>query len=133
MPESMTNSRCRSKVASVSLSKPTVPTLQTKSLAFRAGRPAGRFVLQGKSEALAVLEPLTPSSAVTSDIEAYLEAYRMLENGQPGAKTAFGVPRKIDSRRSARNISPRPYPIRPVGDHDHHEGKVTRVCKPAGH
>lgn len=54
-----------------------------------SGRPAGRFVLQGKSQALEVLEPLTPDSAASSRTEAYLEAYRMLEHGHPGAKAAF--------------------------------------------
>lgn len=53
------------------------------------GRPAGRFVLRGKSQALEVLEPLTPDRAASPFVKRYLEAYRMLENGQPDAIAAF--------------------------------------------
>ena len=53
------------------------------------GRPAGTFILQGKSEGLEVLEPLPPDEADSPAIRAYLEAYRMLENRQSGAGAAF--------------------------------------------
>ena len=54
-----------------------------------AGRPAGTFILQGKSEGLEVLEPLSPDEADAPAVKAYLAAYRMLENGQSGAGRAF--------------------------------------------
>ena len=54
-----------------------------------AGRPAGTFILQGKSEGLTVFEPLPPGEVDSPAVKAYLEAYRMLENGQSGAGTAF--------------------------------------------
>ena len=54
-----------------------------------AGRPAGIFILQGKSEGLEVLEPLPPAEADSPAVRAYLEAYRMLEDGQAGARAAF--------------------------------------------
>jgi adenylate cyclase len=53
------------------------------------GRPAGIFLLKGKSEGLEVLEPLAPDEADSPAVKAYLEAYRMLENNQAGAKAAF--------------------------------------------
>jgi class 3 adenylate cyclase len=54
-----------------------------------AGRPAGTFILQGKSRGLEVLEPLTAQRAGSAGVKAYVAAYRMLENGQPGARQAF--------------------------------------------
>ena len=53
------------------------------------GRPVGRFILQGKSQGLEVLEPLSPDEADSPAVKAYVEAYRMLETGQPGAGQAF--------------------------------------------
>ncbi len=54
-----------------------------------AGRPAGTFILRGKSEKLEVLEPLSPDEADSPAVKAYRNAYRMLENGQSGAEAAF--------------------------------------------
>jgi class 3 adenylate cyclase len=54
-----------------------------------AGRPAGTFILQGKSQRLEVLEPLSPDEAAAPAVQAYVAAYRMLENGQPDARRAF--------------------------------------------
>ena len=54
-----------------------------------AGRPAGTFILQGKSEGLEVLEPLSREEADSAAVKSYLEAYRMLEKGQSGAEAAF--------------------------------------------
>ncbi len=54
-----------------------------------AGRPAGTFILQGKSQRLDVLEPLSPDEAASPAVQAYVTAYRMLDNGQPGARQAF--------------------------------------------
>jgi class 3 adenylate cyclase len=53
------------------------------------GRPAGTFILQGKSDGLTVLEPLSPDRAASPAVEAYLAAYRMLDSGDPGAAAAF--------------------------------------------
>ncbi len=54
-----------------------------------AGRPAGTFILQEKSDGLTVLEPLSPGEAASPAAEAYLTAYRMLDCGDPGAAAAF--------------------------------------------
>ena len=54
-----------------------------------AGRPAGTFILQGKSDGLTVLEPLSPGKAASPAVQAYVEAYRKLETGYPGAAAAF--------------------------------------------
>ena len=53
------------------------------------GRPAGRFVLKGKSESLEVLEALSPERAESPEVKRYLDAYRMLENGESGSQEAF--------------------------------------------
>ena len=53
------------------------------------GRPAGTFILQGKSAGLEVLEPLSADEAASSEVRAYVTAFRMLENGQPDARQAF--------------------------------------------
>ena len=44
-----------------------------------SGRPAGRFILQGKSEELEVFEPLSPNKLNSPAVNDYLEAYRNLE------------------------------------------------------
>jgi class 3 adenylate cyclase len=54
-----------------------------------AGRPAGTFILQGKSGELEVFEPLSPEEADSSRVKAYVEAYRMLEGEHAGAGAAF--------------------------------------------
>lgn len=56
-----------------------------------SGRPAGRFILQGKSQGLEVWEPLSRREANSPAARAYVEAYRMLEAGQCGAKSAFAT------------------------------------------
>jgi len=54
-----------------------------------SGRPAGRFILQGKLEDVEVLAPLATDEADSSAVNAYTAAYRMLDSGQPGAESAF--------------------------------------------
>ena len=54
-----------------------------------AGRPAGTFVLKGKSDGLAVLEPLPSERREAPETAAYLEAYEMLQAGASGAEAAF--------------------------------------------
>jgi len=56
-----------------------------------AGRPAGTFILQGKSRGLEVLEPLSAHRADSDAVKAYVKAYRLLESGQPDALQAFAI------------------------------------------
>ena len=53
------------------------------------GRPAGTFILQGKTRGLDVLEPLSDHRAGSDAVKAYVAAYRMLESGQQDALQAF--------------------------------------------
>lgn len=53
------------------------------------GRPAGRLVLKGKKEAVAVFEPLTLEQAASPNVREYLEAYALLESESPAAVAAF--------------------------------------------
>ena len=52
-------------------------------------RPIGRLVLKGKSESLGACELLTASRARAPEILEYVEAYRLLEAGDPAAARAF--------------------------------------------
>ena len=51
-------------------------------------RPVGRLVLAGKRHALQALEPLDPKRTDMAALEAYREAYAMLEAEKPGAEAA---------------------------------------------
>ena len=52
-------------------------------------RPMGRLVLKGKSEGLGAYELLAPSRARAPEVVEYMEAYRLLESGDPAAGEAF--------------------------------------------
>jgi adenylate cyclase len=53
------------------------------------GRPVGRLLLKGKTEAVQVYEPLTPDAAQSERVISYRSAYAMLEAKQPAAREAF--------------------------------------------
>jgi adenylate cyclase len=53
------------------------------------GRPAGRLLLQGKSEPLLTFEPLTEAEAGRPEIDDYRAAYTSLAAGEDGSRTAF--------------------------------------------
>ena len=52
-------------------------------------RPVGRLVLKGKSEAIEAFEPVTTKEFTSSKHSAYLEAYSLMEQDDPGALDAF--------------------------------------------
>jgi adenylate cyclase len=54
------------------------------------GRPAGTLVLKGKTEPIRVFEPVA-DDADGPALEAYLEAYRMMQAENPGALDAFAA------------------------------------------
>lgn len=53
------------------------------------GRPVGRLVLKGKSEAIEAFEPLDASVADIAGVAAYGEAFKLLEAEDPRALAAF--------------------------------------------
>ena len=53
------------------------------------GRPVGDLVLRGKTEALRVFEPLRNEQHASPATKSYLDAFAMLEVGNPGATAAF--------------------------------------------
>lgn len=53
------------------------------------GRPAGRLVLKGKTEAVVTYEPLTAAQAAQAHIAEYLTAYKLMEVESPDARHAF--------------------------------------------
>ncbi len=55
------------------------------------GRPAGTFVLKGKSDGLAIIEPKAENCNSLQSTADYLQAYGLLENGDPMAEAAFEV------------------------------------------
>lgn len=55
------------------------------------GRPAGHLNLSGKSEPLRCFEPLSRELGASSEMQAYREAFEMLENGDNGARQAFAA------------------------------------------
>ncbi len=52
-------------------------------------RPVGSLVLKGKTEGIAVFEPVTEKSAACASLEAFKAAYRLLEAEDPAATEAF--------------------------------------------
>jgi class 3 adenylate cyclase len=52
-------------------------------------RPVGTLVLKGKTEGIAVLEPLDETRAVGETTEAYLTAFALLDSDHAAARTAF--------------------------------------------
>ena len=52
-------------------------------------RPIGRLVLEGKTEGLGACELLTAARARAPATKEYVQAYRMLEAGEPGAGEVF--------------------------------------------
>lgn len=55
----------------------------------QAVRPVGRLLLQGKSEALAVFEPVIPQDAAHAPLPAYLAAYTALQQDDAQALALF--------------------------------------------
>lgn len=53
------------------------------------GRPAGRLVLKGKTEAVATFEPLTAAEAISAHTADYLAAYALMDEEGPEALAAF--------------------------------------------
>ncbi|MDD4911990.1 MAG: adenylate/guanylate cyclase domain-containing protein [Sideroxydans sp.] len=53
------------------------------------GRPSGRLVLKGKTEAIVTYEPLTLEQMGHPNIVEYLDAYALMEAGSPDAQEAF--------------------------------------------
>lgn len=53
------------------------------------GRPSGRLVLKGKTEAVSTFEPLTDEQASQPQNVEYLVAYALMEKESPDAKEAF--------------------------------------------
>jgi adenylate cyclase len=52
-------------------------------------RPMGNIILKGKTEGIAVFEPLTAERAASPFIQRYCRAFELLQKGDPGAKAAF--------------------------------------------
>lgn len=52
-------------------------------------RPVGRLVLKGKSEAIEAFEPVTTKESTSPKHLAYLEAYSLMEQDDPGALDTF--------------------------------------------
>lgn len=55
------------------------------------GRPAGRLMLQGKSEPLVAFEPLTADQAKMDEMANYTAAYELMATGDDGARAAFAA------------------------------------------
>ena len=55
------------------------------------GRPAGRLMLQGKSEPLPSFEPLSADQAGKEKMANYTAAYELLAAGDEGARAAFAA------------------------------------------
>ena len=55
------------------------------------GRPIGTLLLKGKTEAVRCFEPLREEQATDAANSAYLDAYALLEAGDPKAKQAFAA------------------------------------------
>ncbi|MDD5028702.1 MAG: adenylate/guanylate cyclase domain-containing protein [Rhodoferax sp.] len=53
------------------------------------GRPVGRLLLKGKTEAVQVYEPLTQDEAQSERVISYRSAYALLQAQQPAAQDAF--------------------------------------------
>ncbi|MGD9867756.1 MAG: adenylate/guanylate cyclase domain-containing protein [Hyphomicrobiales bacterium] len=53
------------------------------------GRPIGQVIFKGKSRPIAVHEPLSPEEEASPRIEAYRQAYALLESESPDAARAF--------------------------------------------
>jgi adenylate cyclase len=56
-----------------------------------AGRSIGKVLLSGKTEELALYEPLTQESMESEAVQAYQRAYAKLETEDPSAKQAFAA------------------------------------------
>jgi len=55
------------------------------------GRPIGTLVLKGKSQGVETFEPLTREDMDSSHIQAYMAAYKLIEQNDPHAKEAFAA------------------------------------------
>jgi adenylate cyclase len=55
------------------------------------GRPSGRLVLKGKTEAVSTFEPLSAEQSTQTHIIEYLAAYQLMEAELPEAKEAFNT------------------------------------------
>jgi adenylate cyclase len=54
-----------------------------------AGRPIGDLVLRGRHEPIRAFEPLSPDDRDTPSAQQYVEAFRKLEESDPGAVASF--------------------------------------------
>ncbi|TAN52299.1 MAG: adenylate/guanylate cyclase domain-containing protein [Methylococcaceae bacterium] len=53
------------------------------------GRPMGRLIVKGKTQAVTAFEPLSEAQAQAESTQAYLEAYALMEAEAPAATAAF--------------------------------------------
>jgi len=56
-----------------------------------SGRPIGELMLRGRAEPIRAFEPLPAEQEKAGETDAYLEAYSLLEAGDPGAVQAFAT------------------------------------------
>jgi adenylate cyclase len=54
-------------------------------------RPMGNIILKGKTEGIAVFEPLTAEQSATPFMRHYCQAFELLSRGDPGAEQAFSA------------------------------------------
>ena len=62
-----------------------------ESIAGFRGRPIGTLLLKGKSQAVRCFEPLPAEQASDAATRAYLDAFALLEAGDPKARQAFAA------------------------------------------
>ena len=62
------------------------------------GRPAGTLLLKGKTEPVRVFEPLPEEAADSPELRAWLAAFRLLEDGDPGRRSGVRRHRRSGSR-----------------------------------
>lgn len=55
------------------------------------GRPAGTLLLKGKTEPIRVFEPLPEDAAGSPVLRAWMQAFRLMEEGDPAAEAAFAA------------------------------------------
>jgi adenylate cyclase len=55
------------------------------------GRPVGDLVLRGRADPIRAFEPLHAETCGTSEAESYMQAFALLEAGDPGAVAAFAA------------------------------------------
>ena len=55
------------------------------------GRPAGRLLVKGSQKPILTFEPVSQEQSEAPSHQAYLDAFKLLENGDPAAKAAFAA------------------------------------------